>query len=151
MPAPEPIKEEAFLAYVGQKQPSSLHLAEFIYHHLEPMRQLRGERLRQALAEETNPTRASKLRESLTELTDMVPDMLRDDWLGPEANPEIVFPYKPHKDLPAILQQSPEFLLENIYPLASLSDCAQSCRVDGTGRAGTAVAGPWAHYPPRAF
>ncbi len=117
MPAPEPIKEEAFLAYVGQKQPSSLHLAEFIYHHLEPMRQLRGERLRQALAEETNPTRASKLRESLTELTDMVPDMLRDDWLGPEANPEIVFPYKPHKDLPAILQQSPEFLLENIYPL----------------------------------
>ena len=117
MPAPAPIKESEFLAYVGQRQPSSLHLAEFIHQQLEPLRQQRGEHLRAALTAETNPTRMAKLRESLAELTDMVPDMLREDWLGPEANPEIVFPYTPHKDLPAVMQQPPEFLLDNIYPL----------------------------------
>ena len=117
MPTPAPLKEDAFLAYVGQRQPSSLHLAEFIYHQLEPLRQMRKERLSAALEAETDPARAAKLRQGLTELADMVPDMLREDWLGPEANPKIVFPYTPNTELPAIMQQPPEFLLENIHPL----------------------------------
>jgi len=117
MPVPPPLSEEDFLAYVGQKQPSSLHLAEFIHAGLEPMRKARGEQLRAALAEASDPKTVAALRESLAELDDMVPDMLREDWLGPEANPEIVFPYSPHKELPAIMLQPPENLLESLYPL----------------------------------
>ena len=33
--------------------------------------------------------------------------MLREDWLGPEANPKIVFPYTPNTELPAIMWALP--------------------------------------------
>jgi hypothetical protein len=117
MPAPEPLDETAFLAYVGHRQPSALHLAEYIYQQLLPTLRQRDEQLRAALEAAGDENTATRLRSSLDELEVIVPDMILEDWLGPEANPDVVFPRKPDPALPEVLLQQPERLLESLYPL----------------------------------
>ena len=46
-----------------------------------------------------------------------MPDSLRQEWLGPQANPDILFPVAPHKDLPPVLLRDPEVLLQSLVPL----------------------------------
>lgn len=116
LPAPAPLDEGAFLAFVGQRQPSALHLAEFIYQQLLPQLMECDARLRRDLAA-AGPDEAETLRADLASLDALVPDQLLEEWLGPEANPDIVFPRAPHPSLPAVLLREPERLLESLQPL----------------------------------
>ncbi len=117
MPAPAPLDEKEFLAFVGQRQPSALHLAEFIYQQLLPMLRQRDAQLRAALEKEPDESAALRIHSSLEELEVIVPDMILEDWLGPEANPEIIFPNKPGPGLPDVLLEQPETLLDSLFPL----------------------------------
>lgn len=114
---PPPLDEAAFLAYVGQRQPSSLHLAEYIYQEWRPLLQAKRAATAAALAAATDPHQRQQLQDRLDQLDNLVPDGLREDWLGPETNPGIVFPLRPHPTLPTILRQTPEELLESLVPL----------------------------------
>ncbi|MBO4301295.1 MAG: hypothetical protein J5861_06800 [Desulfovibrio sp.] len=117
MPALPPLDETAFLAFVGKRQPSALHLAEYIYQQLVPMLRKRDAQLRDALENEKDAEAQQHLRLSLDELEAIVPDMILEDWLSPKANPDIVFPSKPQPGLPEVLLKQPEILLENLHPL----------------------------------
>lgn len=114
---PAALDEAAFLAYVGQRQPSSLHLAEYIYQEWRPLLQAKRAATAAALAAATDPHQRQQLQDRLDQLDNLVPDGLREDWLGPETNPGIVFPLRPHPTLPTILRQTPEELLESLVPL----------------------------------
>lgn len=113
---PPPLDEAAFLAYVGQRQPSSLHLAEYIYRSGAPCAgKARGNRRRPgrghrpppaaATAGPPGPAGQSGARRPARRLA------------RPETNPGIVFPLRPHPTLPTILRQTPEELLESLVPL----------------------------------
>lgn len=116
MDVPPPLQENAFLAYVGQRQPSSLHLAEYIFAQWAPyIRQARIS-LRKKMEAQSGAEHAATLG-TATKLEALVPDTIRAVWLGPEANPDIVFPHKPHQDLPEVLLREPEALLESLTPL----------------------------------
>lgn len=113
---PPSLDEEAFLSYVGQRQPSSLHLAEYIFSQWAPHIRQTSSSLRKKMETQTGAEYAATL-EAVTRLETLVPDTIRAVWLGPEANPEVVFPHKPHQDLPEILLRKPEALLESLTPL----------------------------------
>ncbi|MBB5142435.1 hypothetical protein [Desulfovibrio intestinalis] len=113
---PSPIQEDAFLAYVGQRQPSSLHLAEYIFSQwISHIRQASAD-LRKKMNKQNGAEYAATLG-AVTRLEALVPDTIRTVWLGPEANADLVFPHKPHRDLPEILLRKPEALLESLTPL----------------------------------
>lgn len=117
IPALKPINAAAFLTYVGRRQPSSLHLAEYIYQQLLPLLRQREEELRASLDRETDESERMRLLASLEELEEVVPDMILEDWLSPVANPGIVFPTTPGSGLPEVMRQPPEDLLERLVPL----------------------------------
>ena len=117
LPVPAPLDETEFLAFVGQRQPSALHLAEYIYQQLVPLLRERDTHLRNALENERHPETAARLRSSLDELEAIVPDLLLEDCLSPKANPDIVFPRKPEAQLPEVLLKQPELLLKRLHPL----------------------------------
>lgn len=58
---PPPLDEAAFLAYVGQRQPSSLHLAEYIYQEWRPLLQAKRAATAAALAAATDPHQRQQL------------------------------------------------------------------------------------------
>ena len=60
---------------------------------------------------------AARLRARLEAMEGLMPDSLRQEWLGPQANPDILFPVAPHKDLPPVLLRDPEVLLQSLVPL----------------------------------
>mgnify|MGYP007128679221 CR=1 FL=1 len=112
---PRPLDQDDFLAFVGQRQPSALHLAEYIHRHLLPLLQDRNTTLRQELT--VDPARQRELRAPLDALEGLVPDVIADTWLSPAANPDIIFPHAPHPGMPQVLRDPPEVLLERLVPL----------------------------------
>ena len=116
IPRPRPLDRDDFLAFVGQRQPSSLHLAEYIHRRLLPLLQDRNAALRKELAA-ADPARLRELRATLNVLEGLVPDVIADTWLSPAVNPGIVFPHAPHPDMPQVLRDPPEVLLERLVPL----------------------------------
>lgn len=116
IPVPSPLKEGSFLAYVGHRQPSSLHLAEYIFSQWAPLAHEAAGNLRRQMEQQHGDARAAT-RALVESLEDFVPDTIRAEWLSPAANPDMVFPYTPHKSLPDVLLREPEALLETLTPL----------------------------------
>lgn len=114
---PPPLVAEDFLHFVGQRQPSSLHLAEYILQQWQPALEQAREALHADPRLDGRDGEAARLRAQLEALEGLMPDTLRQDWLGPQANPDIVFPLAPHKDLPPVLLRAPEALLQALVPL----------------------------------
>ena len=117
VPPPPPLDADAFLAFVGQRQPSSLHLAEYILQQWQPALEQALEELRNDPRREGTDEEAARLRARLEAIEGLMPDSLRQEWLGPQANPDILFPVAPHKDLPPVLLRDPEVLLQSLVPL----------------------------------
>ena len=117
VPPPPPLDADAFLAFVGQRQPSSLHLAEYILQQWQPALEQALEELRNNPRRNGTDEEAARLRARLEAMEGLMPDSLRQEWLGPQANPDILFPVAPHKDLPPVLLRDPEVLLQSLVPL----------------------------------
>ena len=117
VPPPPPLDADAFLAFVGQRQPSSLHLAEYILQQWQPALEQTLEELRNNPRRNGTDEEAARLRARLEAMEGLMPDSLRQEWLGPQANPDILFPVAPHKDLPPVLLRDPEVLLQSLVPL----------------------------------
>ena len=117
VPPPPPLDADAFLAFVGQRQPSSLHLAEYILQQWQPALEQTLEELRNDPRRNGTDEEAARLRARLEAMEGLMPDSLRQEWLGPQANPDILFPVAPHKDLPPVLLRDPEVLLQSLVPL----------------------------------
>ena len=117
VPPPPPLDADAFLAFVGQRQPSSLHLAEYILQQWQPALEQALEELRNDPRRNGTDEEAARLRARLEAMEGLMPDSLRQEWLGPQANPDILFPVAPHKDLPPVLLRDPEVLLQSLVPL----------------------------------
>lgn len=117
IPRLQPLDREEFLAFVGQRQPSSQHLAEYIHRRLLPLLHARDAALRKKLASTAAPEEQRHLRAALDMVENLVPDVIADTWLSPSANPEMVFPHTPHPDMPEMLRNPPEILLERLVPL----------------------------------
>lgn len=98
LPRLEPLDREAFHHFVGERLPMPVHLAEYILHCL-----------REAGA--NSPTAKMDALNALGvgEVVEL--------WLTPEANPEVLFPLKPHPSMPAIMQRGPKPLLEHLREL----------------------------------
>lgn len=111
------LKEEDFFTYMGQRQPSSLHLAEYICHEWLPVMQQQCAEARAAAVEAGDQDRAESLCVVQKQLEGLVPDDVLETWLTPAANPDVVFPTQPDSRLPAVMLHSPESLLERLVPL----------------------------------
>ena len=109
-----PLTEENFFAYLGQRQPSTLHLAEYICQQWLPVMQ---EQCAAAKAAAENQNRIKNLTDVQQLLEGLVPDDVLETWLIPAANPELVFPRQPDSRLPAVMLNPPELLLERLVPL----------------------------------
>ena len=114
---PPALDAGAFLAFVGQRQPSTLHLAEYILQQWQPVLAPALDELRADPRRHGDDDEAARLRARLEALEALMPDTLRQEWLGPQANPDIVFPLAPHKDLPPVMLRDPEALLQALVPL----------------------------------
>ena len=77
--------------------------------------------LRRQMEQQHGDARAAT-RALVESLEDFVPDTIRAEWLSPAANPDMVFPYTPHKSLPDVLLREPEALLETLTTPASVPD-----------------------------
>ncbi len=89
---PPPITEQELLAFIGERTPILLHLAEGIKQNI--------------LAhgcEEERPMLAS-----------ITAAEIMQRWLGHDVNPHIIFPKTPHASMPEVLLRSPEELIKQL-------------------------------------
>ncbi|WP_411331051.1 hypothetical protein [Desulfovibrio desulfuricans] len=111
------LKEEDFFTYMGQRQPSALHLAEYICQEWLPLVQQQcSAAIKMAVAAESQES-VKQLNVVQEFLGGLVPDDVLETWLTPAANPELVFPKQPDSRLPAVMLNPPELLLERLVPL----------------------------------
>lgn len=116
----EPLGQPEFLAFVGAGQASILHLAQFIYTHLQKAVQPRVTALRErhqnADVEERNG-----ITTLLEEMRNLDSEEIVDRFLRPAQNPGIPDPHVPRKDadVPELLQLAPAELVERLGRLHS--------------------------------
>lgn len=114
------IDEQAFLAFVGNGQPSLLHLAEYTHKLLLPALTARARELAKEAAGAAKERRA--VIDALIERMDaLTPEMILENWLKPERNPQLGSPNVPHADpdVPEILRLTPKVLLDWLTTLRS--------------------------------
>lgn len=116
------IAPEAFRAFVGNGQPSLLHLAEFTHKALLPELSEKIKGLSHKLNEADEETRAALL-ERIHALDELTPSCLHDRYLRPDRNPELPSPedppVSPNDTRPEILRLSVPGLLDRLTSLRS--------------------------------
>ncbi len=116
------LDKEAFLTFVGNGQPSLLHLAEFAHKALLPKFQERIEALTMELEEADDKRRAELLRR-IQRMDEFTPSVIHDSCLAPECNPELPSPEDPpvsdDDPRPELLRLSVPQLLERLSSLRS--------------------------------
>ncbi len=113
-----PLEVAPFLAFVGAGQASTLHLAEFIYHKVQPLFKERLTVLR-AEAKGAAPDKLKKIEEKIAKMAAFYPEVVFQNYLKSSKNPEVPDPHNPQTavDLPARLSLSPKELLSEVNKL----------------------------------
>ncbi|WP_418765123.1 hypothetical protein [Mailhella sp.] len=113
---------DAFLAFVGNGQPSLLHLAEFAHKALLPRFKAKIADLTMELEEADDDRRAELLRR-MRRMNEFTPSVIHDSCLAPNCNPELPSPEDPPEspddDRPELLKLSVPQLLERLSSLRS--------------------------------
>jgi hypothetical protein len=112
------LDQAAFLSYVGEGQPSILHLAKFIHDNLLPAMRARVEELRAGFEEGSLEDR-SKIASLVSEMNKLDSESLVDRFLRPAQNPEIPDPHVPREgpDVPNLLRLTPCELFDRLAGL----------------------------------
>lgn len=104
-----PLTDQAFMAFVGRGQPSSMHLAECLYRHVLPLVQTRIAKL---AAQRTAGDESVSVE--LEFLDALGPDVIVDEWLSSIRHPEMPDFERPPAaestfdgDLPELLRLTP--------------------------------------------
>ena len=117
----EPILDaDAFLAFVGNGQPSLIHLAEFAHKTILPLLQERVLQLEEDCAE----LDGAECRDLITLMDSLTPTVIHDTWLNADRNPELPSPSVPCSsdscdDRPELLRASVSQLLERLHSIRS--------------------------------
>ena len=109
---------EKFREFVGNGQPSYLHLAEFTHKQLLPLlREKAGELAREI--GELGPERGEAKLQLLKYMDSLTPQIIMEKWISPESNPEIPSPDVPliTPDVPPLLRLDPNELLTKLVSL----------------------------------
>ncbi len=116
------IEPEQFKQAVGSGQPSTVHLAEYIFKQLMPQIKEK-QRALEALLENDNATIRKEAQDAYDFLQSFSSAMIYNDYIVPEKNPELDSPNVPDKitDLPEIMRQNPVVLLDWLTSI--YSDC----------------------------
>ena len=113
---------DAFLAFVGNGQPSLLHLAEFIHKALLPKFKTKIADLTMEL-EEANDARREEILRRMRRMDAFTPSIIHDSCLAPSCNPELPSPEdpptSPDDERPELLRLSVPQLLERLSSLRS--------------------------------
>ncbi len=113
---------DAFLAFVGNGQPSLLHLAEFAHKTLLPKFQNKITDLTMEL-EEADDARREELLRRMKRMDEFTPSVIHDSCLAPVCNPELPSPdeppVSPDDTRPVLLRLTVTQLLERLTSLRS--------------------------------
>ena len=113
---------EAFLAFVGNGQPSLLHLAEFAHKMLLPRFKSKIDDLTMEL-EEADDERRAELFRRIRRMDAFTPSVIHDSCLAPECNPGLPSPEEPplspDDPRPPLLHLTVPQLLERLASLRS--------------------------------
>jgi hypothetical protein len=118
------LSPEDFLAFVGQGQPSILHLGQFIHSCILPILENAAAGLRRQWArQDLDPASRDRIRDRFRRLDELDAETVIQTFLSPEANPDLPHPDIPPKegDLPRLLTLSPHRLLKHLRELHSYS------------------------------
>ncbi|MBE0585325.1 MAG: hypothetical protein IH612_16390, partial [Desulfofustis sp.] len=117
-----PLAEADFRSFVGDGQPSLLHLARFILQQLTPAAQTELDRLSAAIAAAGND-QADLLHQRYNRLTALNIDTIIEQYLTPCRNPGVHDPSQPGspENLPELLQLSPQALIGRLQTLHTSS------------------------------
>jgi len=115
---------EAFLAFVGNGQPSLLHLAEFAHKTLLPSLQARVETLEKECSDSACSEETEEYQALIARMDALTPTVIHDTWLKPECNPELPSPAVPCPEdscdgRPELLCLSVTQLLERLHNIRS--------------------------------
>ncbi len=117
-----PLAEEEFASFVGDGQPSLLHLARFISRKITPAADIELKRLKDeiALAE---GDRADLLRQRFNRLAALTIDTIIEQYLTPCRNPGVHDPSRPAQDdnSPELLRLSPHQVISRLQALHTSS------------------------------
>ena len=113
---------DAFLAFVGNGQPSLLHLAEFTHKMLLPKFRSKIDDLVMEL-EEADESRRAELLRRMKRMDEFTPSVIHDSCLAPVCNPELPSPDEPpvssDDTRPELLRLNVPQLLERLTSLRS--------------------------------
>ncbi|MFZ0930504.1 MAG: hypothetical protein WAN11_18000 [Syntrophobacteraceae bacterium] len=114
----EPLDQAAFLSYVGEGQPSILHLAKFIHDNLFPAMRVRVEELRPGF-EEGSLEQRNRIAALVDEMNKLDSEALVDRYLRPAQNPKVADPHVPREglDVPNLLRLTPCELFDRLAGL----------------------------------
>jgi hypothetical protein len=115
------IKPDEFLAFVGIGQKSKLHLSKFIHTKLFNALQKRVVLMRREYAT-ANAGRREEIKHWIRQTNGLDLEILVDQYLEPESNPEITNPDVPDEgaeDLPELLRLTPFELVSRLAQLHS--------------------------------
>jgi hypothetical protein len=114
----EPLDRAAFLSYVGEGQPSILHLAKFIHDDLLPAMRARVEELRPGF-EEGSLEQRNRIAALVDEINKLDSEALVDRYLRPAQNPKVADPHVPREglDVPNLLRLTPCELFDRLAGL----------------------------------
>ena len=115
---------DAFLDFVGNGQPSLIHLAEFAHKTLLPRLLTRVGQLEGECAGLEDSDEADDCQALLVRMETLTPTVIYDSWLSPEQNPELPSPAAPCNDdacddRPELLRLSVGQLLERLHSIRS--------------------------------
>ena len=115
---------EDFRAFVGNGQPSLLHLAEYAHKILLPCMQERVAQLKEECANPDCLDNVEELKALISRMDAITPTAIHDLWLRPECNPELPSPATPCTDSqcddrPEMLKLPVAQLLERLHSIRS--------------------------------
>jgi hypothetical protein len=107
-----------FLRYVRPGQPSILHLAKYIHHHLLPLMAVKVDQLRAACESADDGQRAHMTR-MVQRMNALDSETIAEQFLRPSVNPEIPNPNQvvEETDAPPLLHLTPRQLLGRVASL----------------------------------
>ena len=116
------LDKAAFLAFVGNGQPSLLHLAEFAHKTLLPKFQAKITDLTMEL-EEADEARKAEILRRIRRMDEFTPSVIHDSCLAPACNPDLPSPEDPplsdDDTRPELLRLNVTQLLEKLSSLRS--------------------------------
>ncbi len=114
----QPLSPEEFLSFVGEAQPSPLHLARFILINIRQPMQARTVQLRKEYMQ-ADPTRKEQIAKLVDTMNNLTVDAILNTYLLPHNNPGLPDPNLPCNNAPTVLKLSPAELLHRLRHLHS--------------------------------